>query len=108
MDDGDGKVEGDTEASASLYQTRPSVATEEDRVAYEVHVVDKKIVDNERSEERGNAGFKGGGPLEVAIEIKIQFERASECGNEIAKMLEVGKLPYQRKHGRRGKIIDCS
>jgi hypothetical protein len=110
MDDGDGKVEGDTEASASLYQTRPSVATEEDRVAYEVHVVDKKIVDNERSEQRSNAGFKGrgGGPLEVAVEIKIQFERASECGNEIAKMLEVGKLPYQRKHGRCEKIIDCS
>ncbi|KAJ6985871.1 hypothetical protein NC653_023717 [Populus alba x Populus x berolinensis] len=92
----DGKVRGEPEAS--LYQARPSVGTEEDRVKYEVHVVDKKIVDNERSEERGNAGFKGGGPLEVAIEIKIQFERASECGNEIAKMLEVGKLPYQRKH----------
>lgn len=96
MDDEDGKVRGEPEAS--LYQARPSVDTEEDRVKYEVHVVDKKIVDNERSEERGNAGFKGGGPLEVAIEIKIQFERASECGNEIAKMLEVGKLPYQRKH----------
>uniref|UniRef100_A0A6M2ELY0 DUF632 domain-containing protein n=1 Tax=Populus davidiana TaxID=266767 RepID=A0A6M2ELY0_9ROSI len=96
MDDEDGKVRGEPEAS--LYQARPSVGTEEDRVKYEVHVVDKKIVDNERSEVRGNAGFKGGGPLEVAIEIKIQFERASECGNEIAKMLEVGKLPYQRKH----------
>ncbi|XP_034897165.1 uncharacterized protein [Populus alba] len=96
MNDEDGKVRGEPEAS--LYQARPSVGTEEDRVKYEVHVVDKKIVDNERSEERGNAGFKGGGPLEVAIEIKIQFERASECGNEIAKMLEVGKLPYQRKH----------
>ncbi|KAJ6897009.1 hypothetical protein NC651_023022 [Populus alba x Populus x berolinensis] len=96
MDDEDGKVRGEPEAS--LYQARPSVGTEEDRVKYEVHVVDKKIVDNKRSEERGNAGFKGGGPLEVAIEIKIQFDRASECGNEIAKMLEVGKLPYQRKH----------
>ncbi|KAJ6717022.1 RNA polymerase SUBUNIT BETA putative (DUF630 AND DUF632)-RELATED [Salix koriyanagi] len=98
MDGEDGKVGGETEASASLYQARPSVGAEEDRVAYEVHVVDKKIVDNERSEERGKAGLKGGGPLEVATEIKIQFERASECGNEIAKMLEVGKLPYQRKH----------
>ncbi|KAG5248008.1 nitrate regulatory gene2 protein [Salix suchowensis] len=100
MDDGDEKVGGDTDASASLYQTRPSVGTEEDRAEYEVHVVDKKIVDNERSEERSNAVFKGrgGGPLEVAKEIKMQFERASECGNEIAKMLEVGKLPYQRKH----------
>ncbi|KAJ6708100.1 hypothetical protein OIU85_028381 [Salix viminalis] len=102
MDDGEEKVGGDTDASASLYQTRPSVATEEDRAEYEVHVVDKKIVDNERSEERSNAVFKGrgAGPLEVAKEIKMQFERASECGNEIAKMLEVGKLPYQRKHGR--------
>ncbi|KAJ6310930.1 hypothetical protein OIU76_015616 [Salix suchowensis] len=59
MDGEDGKVGGETEASASLYQARPSVGAEEDRVAYEVHVVDKKIVDNERSEERGKSRIKG-------------------------------------------------
>jgi hypothetical protein len=35
----------------------------------------------------------------VAKEIEFQFERASESGNEIAKILEVGRLPYNRKHG---------
>ncbi|CAK7329377.1 unnamed protein product [Dovyalis caffra] len=100
IDDEDGKAGGETEVSVSLYQTRPSVATEEDRLEYGVDVVDKKIVDNERSEDRSNAGYmgRGGGPLEVAIEIKIQFERASECGNEIARMLEAGTLRHQRKH----------
>lgn len=90
---------------ASLYQTRPSVSMENDEVEYEVHVVDKKVVDNdERSKERGGgAAFRGRGgtrdPFEVVREIEVQFQRASESGTEIAKMLEVGKLPYNKKHG---------
>ncbi|KAF5751014.1 hypothetical protein HS088_TW02G00024 [Tripterygium wilfordii] len=85
---------------ASLYQTRPSV--ESRGMEYEVHVVEKKVVDDERAEERARGGNAGRGRVrdvsEVAVEIKFQFERASESGNEIAKILEVGKLPYQRKH----------
>ncbi|GLT96877.1 hypothetical protein SLE2022_144700 [Rubroshorea leprosula] len=93
-----GKVLG-TEAEASLYQTRPGIGMENGGLEFEVHVVEKKVVNDERSEERGNGA--GGGPrnvFEVAREIEVQFGRASESGNEIAKMLEVGKLPYQRKH----------
>ncbi|OMO88310.1 hypothetical protein CCACVL1_08473, partial [Corchorus capsularis] len=30
--------------------------------------------------------------------IRVKFVRASESGSEIAKLLEVGTLPYQRKH----------
>ncbi|CAN1770768.1 Protein ROLLING AND ERECT LEAF 2 [Linum perenne] len=92
------------EAEASLYQTRPSVSMETDGPEYEVHVVEKKVVDKEKSSDErangGGGGFKGGwrDVSQVAVEIKIQFERASDYGNEIAKMLEVGKLPYQRKH----------
>ncbi|CAL1398198.1 unnamed protein product [Linum trigynum] len=95
---------GGGEAEASLYQTRASgVSMETDGPEYEVHVVEKKVVGKEKPDEHGNgAGSKGRGGWrdvsQVAIEIKIQFERASEYGNEMAKMLEVGKLPYQRKH----------
>ncbi|XP_022726475.1 nitrate regulatory gene2 protein-like isoform X2 [Durio zibethinus] len=88
-----------SEAEASLYQTRPSVGMETDGVEYDVHVVDKKVVDDERAEERGN-GSRGAprNVFEVVREIKVQFVRASESGSEIAKLLEVGTLPYQRKH----------
>ncbi|XP_065865258.1 protein ALTERED PHOSPHATE STARVATION RESPONSE 1-like isoform X2 [Euphorbia lathyris] len=100
MDDGDAKAGGDTEAS--LYQTRPSVSMENDGLEYDVHVVEKKVVDDERSEEHKNAGFKRGGGIrdvsQLAFEIKILFERASESGKEIATLLEVGRLPYHRKY----------
>lgn len=86
------------------YRARPSVGMESDPVEYEVHMVDKKVVDaEERSKDRGNAagfkprGFKG--DSEIVREIQVQFERASESGSELAKFLEVGKLPYKRKHG---------
>ncbi|OAY37504.1 nitrate regulatory gene2 protein isoform X1 [Manihot esculenta] len=100
MDDGDAKVGGNSEAS--LYQTRASVSLDNEGLEYEVHVVEKKVVDDERSEEQKNAGFRRGGGFrdvsQVAFEIKILFERASDSGKEIAQMLEVGRLPYQRKH----------
>ncbi|XP_028768103.1 nitrate regulatory gene2 protein isoform X2 [Neltuma alba] len=90
---------------ASVYQNRPSVSMENDGVEYEVHVVDKKVVDgDERSKERGGgAAFRGRSgtrdAFEVAREIEVQFRRASESGTEIAKMLEAGKLPYNKKYG---------
>ncbi|XP_068324407.1 protein ALTERED PHOSPHATE STARVATION RESPONSE 1-like [Pyrus communis] len=89
----------------SLYQARPSVGTDGGGVEYEVPVVEKKIVDEEeRREDRGNGGDAAKArpgsrdAFEVAREIEVQFQRASESGNEIAKMLEVGKLPHNRKH----------
>ncbi|XP_027088418.1 uncharacterized protein [Coffea arabica] len=98
-DEGD----GEGEHSEALYRPRPSTGMESDAAEYEVHVVEKKVVDDD--EERANvAGFKnrGGGRFkggsEVVREIQIQFERASESGNELAKILEVGKLPHNRKH----------
>ncbi|KAK4345472.1 hypothetical protein RND71_035648 [Anisodus tanguticus] len=81
--------------SESLHRSRPSSSTEDDPIEYEVHMVDKKVVNEEDS--RGNvASFKS--DSDVVKEIQVQFERASESGNELAKMLEVGKLPYNRKH----------
>ncbi|KAL4303563.1 hypothetical protein GQ457_10G023620 [Hibiscus cannabinus] len=87
------------EAEASLYQTRPSVGVENDRVEYEVHVVDKKVVSDESAEDRGKE--PKGPPMnafDVVREIQVQLVRASESGSEVAKLLEVGTLPYQRKH----------
>ncbi|KAB2045943.1 hypothetical protein ES319_D01G198700v1 [Gossypium barbadense] len=88
-----------SEAEASLYQSRPSVGVENDRVEYEVHVMDKKVVSDESAEERGK-GSKGPprNVFEVIREIQVQFVKASESGSEIAKLLEVGTLPYHRKH----------
>ncbi|XP_073128202.1 uncharacterized protein [Henckelia pumila] len=87
------------------YRSRPKVEMEADPVEYEVHMVDKKVVGaDDRSKDQGSAsGFKprGGlkGDLEVVREIQLQFERASESGSELSKFLEVGKLPYKRRHG---------
>ncbi|KAL5788972.1 hypothetical protein ACOSP7_005921 [Xanthoceras sorbifolium] len=94
---GDGSsVESDAEEFQ--YQTRPSVDNHEG-VEYEVHVVEKKVVDGERSEEPRNAARANSRDApDVAKEIEVHFARASESGNEIANILEVGKLPYGRKH----------
>jgi hypothetical protein len=93
-------VVDDGETSASLYESRPSAAQESDAMEYDVHVVEKKVVGNEERGEESRAAFKGSRSVfQVAKEIEVQFERAFESGNEIAKMLEAGKLPYNRKHG---------
>ncbi|XP_073313815.1 uncharacterized protein [Primulina huaijiensis] len=87
------------------YRSRPKVEMETDPVEYEVHMVDKKVVGaDDRSKDQGStSGFnpRGGlkGDLEVVREIQLQFERASESGSELSKFLEVGKLPYKRRHG---------
>ncbi|XP_002525750.2 protein ALTERED PHOSPHATE STARVATION RESPONSE 1 [Ricinus communis] len=104
MNDGDAKSNNTSEPSLYQAMPKPSVSMDNDGgLEYEVHVVEKKVVDDERSDhDHTNAGFKIGGGLrdvsQVAFEIKIQFERASESGQEIAMMLEVGRLPYHRKH----------
>ncbi|KAG2318563.1 hypothetical protein Bca4012_055228 [Brassica carinata] len=85
---------------------RPSVSVEKTGVEYEVHVVEKKtVVEDGGNEARrsngGGGGGGGGGPRavpEVAKEIENQFVKAAESGSEIAKLLEVGKHPYGRKH----------
>ncbi|XP_052192313.1 protein ALTERED PHOSPHATE STARVATION RESPONSE 1 [Diospyros lotus] len=89
----------DDRENDSDYHTRPpSVPAENDPVEYEVHVVDKKVVDKEeRPGDRSNASaFKARADSDVLREIQAQFERASEAGNELAKMLEVGKFPYKK------------
>ncbi|KAL7156331.1 hypothetical protein ABFS83_02G002100 [Erythranthe nasuta] len=101
VSESDARVANDAELQ---YRARPSVGIENDPVEYEVHVVDKKVIDPEdRSKDRGNgAGYKARGGLkadsDVVREIQVLFERVAESGSELAKFLEVGKLPYKRKH----------
>ncbi|KAL9316863.1 hypothetical protein ACSQ67_017864 [Phaseolus vulgaris] len=79
---------------------------DEDEVEYEVHVVDKKVVDADNdgsNKPKDHAAFRSRrpgsrNPLEVAKEIQDLFQRASDSGALISKILEVGKLPHNRKH----------
>lgn len=109
---------GGDAADASMYQSRPSVSVEKEGMEYEVHVVEKKVVDDAGNEDRrnnatatrGGGGGGGGGPRavsEVAKEIEDQFVKAAESGSEIAKLLEVGKHPYGRKHGNKRLFRFC-
>ncbi|XAR59884.1 hypothetical protein NMG60_11015883 [Bertholletia excelsa] len=94
---GDRDVKANGSVSDSVYNTRQSVSRENEAV--EVHMVDKKVVKNNEgaSEDRGNAAaFRTGGDSEVVKELQVQFERASDSGNELAKMLEIGKFPYKK------------
>ncbi|KAF8405519.1 hypothetical protein HHK36_010426 [Tetracentron sinense] len=77
------------------------VPVEIEGAEYEVHLADKNV--DAANKERSNvAAFKGPGGSrgvsEVVRDIEAQFERASESGNEISKMLEVGKQPYHQKN----------
>lgn len=85
--------ESDNSSVSELHYRSVPAVHEDEPVEFEVHVVEK----GETS--------RGGKPLnefhsdsEVVKEIQIQFDRASESGNELAKMLEVGKVPHNRKH----------
>ncbi|KAK1373767.1 putative DNA-directed RNA polymerase subunit beta [Heracleum sosnowskyi] len=80
--------------------SRPRESMDEDPVEYEVHMIDKKVVDKNEDKSGGHhPGLKTfRDDSEVVREIQIQFERASEMGNELSKMLEIGKHPHSRKH----------
>ncbi|XP_071697456.1 uncharacterized protein [Rutidosis leptorrhynchoides] len=70
----------------------PNTVAKEDPVKYEVHVVDKQVVESQKKP----VAFQN--DSDVVKEIHTQFDRASEAGNEVAKILEVGKIPHNRKH----------
>ncbi|XP_064942550.1 nitrate regulatory gene2 protein-like [Musa acuminata AAA Group] len=50
--------------------------------------------------------FKGSKDvMEVAREIKKHFRSAAGCGEEVSRMLEVGKLPYQSRSNKMYRVI---
>nr|XP_043606957.1 protein ALTERED PHOSPHATE STARVATION RESPONSE 1-like [Erigeron canadensis]XP_043606958.1 protein ALTERED PHOSPHATE STARVATION RESPONSE 1-like [Erigeron canadensis] len=88
-------VEEESEKSPAgdlQYRSGPTVPDEEP-VEFEVHVVEKG--ETSRGDKPPNEFHSDS---EVVKEIQIQFDRASESGSELAKMLEVGKVPHNRKH----------
>ncbi|KAM0007533.1 hypothetical protein Hdeb2414_s0139g00810401 [Helianthus debilis subsp. tardiflorus] len=92
-DEGNGERAGASGAADVHYRSVPNVvAKEEDPVEYEVHVVDKEVVEDQKKPLVYNSDS------EVVKEIQTQFYRASESGGELAKILEVGKVPHNRKH----------
>ncbi|KAJ0693025.1 hypothetical protein HanPI659440_Chr15g0592541 [Helianthus annuus] len=89
-------VDDESEKSSVVdlhYRSGPGVPEEEEPVEFEVHVVDKG--ETSRGEKPLHEFHSDS---EVVKEIQIQFDRASESGNELAKILEVGKVPHNRKH----------
>jgi hypothetical protein len=74
---------------------------------HDVHVVEKSVVGEQvrHSEPRQHvAGLPPTGSeklyiddTEVVVEIRTQFECASQSAGEVSKMLEVGKMPYYQK-----------
>ncbi|KAL8146741.1 hypothetical protein AgCh_004470 [Apium graveolens] len=76
-------------------------------IEYDVHMIDKKVVDKDEDKSGGHRpGLKTFcDDSEVASEIQIQFERASEMGNELSKILEIGKHPPSRKHAAYQEVI---
>ncbi|KAM0049202.1 hypothetical protein Hdeb2414_s0008g00283161 [Helianthus debilis subsp. tardiflorus] len=92
-DEGNGERAGAAGAADVHYRSVPNVvAKEEDPVEYEVHVVDKEVVEDQKKPLVYNSDS------EVVKEIQTQFYRASELGGDLAKILEVGKVPHNRKH----------
>ncbi|WOL18906.1 hypothetical protein Cni_G27703 [Canna indica] len=67
----------------------------------EVHVVKNSVV-TEPEDQNNAMGFTVSRSYhdvnEIAQEIKIQFDRASESADKVAKMLEVGRFLYHRKN----------
>nr|GLL23566.1 uncharacterized protein LOC109161314 [Ipomoea trifida] len=89
------------------HRTGPNVSVDNDPVEYEVHVVDKKMVGGQAGTSAARPKARGGfkGDSDVVREIQVQFDQASEAGTELAKLLEVGKLPYNRKHATYQVIV---
>ncbi|KAG9136775.1 hypothetical protein Leryth_004532 [Lithospermum erythrorhizon] len=84
----------------AMQATRPSPSMDIDPIEHEMHMVDKKVVNNEKRAgddvNVARGAFKDN--VDVMKEIQVQFEHAAESGYDLAVILEVGKLPYNRKH----------
>lgn len=105
--DGSGCGGGDLEKVADEADDKIEVE-ESEGVRFDVNLADEDeneiVVNEEDCHDWGDVAATKGGRgelLEVAgvvREMKAQFDRASESGNEVSKLLEVGKLPYRGKN----------
>lgn len=98
LDSKEGVVVDDESDESSVselhYRSGPHIVPEEEEpMEFEVHVVEKG--ETSRGQKPVNEFHSDS---EVVKEIQVQFDRAAESGNVIAKILEVGKVPHNRKH----------
>ncbi|KAL8150265.1 hypothetical protein V2J09_020073 [Rumex salicifolius] len=82
----------------------------EPNVSFEVHPVEDKVVvvveeSNVGDTNGENDAGKFKNVFDVVREIQVQFERASDSGGELNKILEVGKLPYHHKGSVSSKML---
>jgi hypothetical protein len=71
-------------------------------MVHDVHVVEKSVVEEhlQHSDADGLPEISGkayNDNVEVAKEIRLQFELSARSAAEVSKMLEVGKMPYYQK-----------
>jgi hypothetical protein len=82
-------------------------------MVHDVHVVEKSVVEEhlQHSDADGLPEISGksyNDNVEVAQDIRLQFELAAKSAAEVSKMLEVGKMPYcQKKSGLKGLWRTC-
>ncbi|XP_022773275.1 nitrate regulatory gene2 protein-like [Durio zibethinus] len=75
-------------------------------VSFEVEEVSNLEVESSKRSSLTTLSVHGTRDLqEVVKEIKDEFETASSYGKEVAILLEVGKLPYQRRKGTGFRVI---
>lgn len=96
---GDHKLRVD--AGGNDKNSKAAAAVEDEEVEYQVHVVDHDDHHTSTSKAKeppppAAAAFRN--PFEVAKQIELHFQRASHSASLISNMLELGKLPYNRKH----------
>ncbi|KAM3210462.1 hypothetical protein ACQJBY_064440 [Aegilops geniculata] len=83
-------------SSAGEEPHRESKSSEASSMVHDVHVVDKSVVE-EHSDAAAVPGKSYNDDIEVAREIRSQFEHAANSAANVSKVLEVGKMPYLHK-----------
>lgn len=75
---------------------RKSKSSEASSMVHDVHVVEKSVVE-QHSDAAAVPGKSYNDDIEVAREIRSQFEHAANSASNVSKVLEVGKMPYHHK-----------
>ncbi|KAL9674027.1 hypothetical protein QQ045_030292 [Rhodiola kirilowii] len=96
-------VEAET-GKVDILSPRRASLVEDDRLEYEVQTMEAKEVEREEritasTSESRIEDPEPRGVSDVVKDIQAQFEKAAETGSELAELLEVGRLPYHKKHG---------
>ncbi|XP_037465277.1 protein ALTERED PHOSPHATE STARVATION RESPONSE 1-like [Triticum dicoccoides] len=76
---------------------RESKSSEASSMVHDVHVVEKSVVEEHSDAAAAVPGKSYNDDIEVAREIRSQFEHAANSAANVSKVLEVGKMPYHHK-----------